>query len=312
VAGSFAYSPSAGTVLDPGQQTLSTTFTPTDTATYATANATVVLTVNKATPELSAVQSSQNPVKTGDAVTFTVNISSTVGSPSGTVTFMDGTATLVSATLSNGSATYTTSALAAGSHSVTAVYSGDAKFAAATSAVLTQAVESFSITTPGGSSSTATVSAGGQATYTLGVTPPAAGDPLTFSVTGLPPGATSSFSPTTVPAGAAATNVTLTVTMPKSAKAVPAERPFGGGEWPLVLGMVLLPFARRLRKASRSWLSVLLLAAAGLTISIGMSACGGSSGNKVTTLPTQTYTLTVTASSGTLTQSTKLTLIVQQ
>jgi hypothetical protein len=53
VAGTFAYSPTAGTVLTAGVQTLSVTFTPTDTTKYATATATVELTVNQAIPAIS-------------------------------------------------------------------------------------------------------------------------------------------------------------------------------------------------------------------------------------------------------------------
>lgn len=47
VPGSFAYKPAAGTVLKPGTYTLSVTFTPTDTADYSTATATVPITVTK-------------------------------------------------------------------------------------------------------------------------------------------------------------------------------------------------------------------------------------------------------------------------
>jgi hypothetical protein len=53
-AGTFSYSPSAGTVLPVGQgQQLHATFTPTDTANYATANATVLINVVKATPVIT-------------------------------------------------------------------------------------------------------------------------------------------------------------------------------------------------------------------------------------------------------------------
>jgi hypothetical protein len=45
VPGTFVYSPPAGTVLKVGTYTLSVTFTPTDTADYQTATATVPLTV---------------------------------------------------------------------------------------------------------------------------------------------------------------------------------------------------------------------------------------------------------------------------
>ena len=53
VAGTFVYTPAAGTVLTAGSQTLSVTFTPTDTTDYTTATATVTLTVNKATPVIT-------------------------------------------------------------------------------------------------------------------------------------------------------------------------------------------------------------------------------------------------------------------
>jgi hypothetical protein len=53
VAGTFVYSPSAGTVLTAGTQTLSVTFTPTDTTDYITATAIVTLTVKQATPVIT-------------------------------------------------------------------------------------------------------------------------------------------------------------------------------------------------------------------------------------------------------------------
>jgi 6-phosphogluconolactonase (cycloisomerase 2 family) len=53
VAGTFAYSPAAGTILGAGPQTLSVTFTPTDSANYKTATSTVTLTVNQATPAIT-------------------------------------------------------------------------------------------------------------------------------------------------------------------------------------------------------------------------------------------------------------------
>jgi hypothetical protein len=265
--------------------------------------------VQKLAPDVTAVSSSLNPSMTGNAVTFTVSVTSSLGSPSGTVAFMDGSVQLGSATLSGGSASFTTSALAAGSHPITATYSGDDKFVPATSTPLAQLVESFSIAPLSGSSTTATVSPGGQATYTLTITPPAAGGALTFSVTGLPSGATGTFSPSTVVAGAAATQVTLTIAVPVSAAAQVPPRPFQSGAWPVALGLLLLPFARRLRNAPRRWLSLVLLISAGLLTSIGVSACGGGSSKQVS--PPQTYTLTVTAASRTLTQSTTLTLIIQ-
>jgi hypothetical protein len=94
----------------------------------------------------TTVTSSQNPSTYGDAVTFTATVSATSGTPTGTVTFKEGTTTLGTATISSGQATYTTSTLSAGTHSITAVYSGDASFAASTSTPLTQTVNEAATT----------------------------------------------------------------------------------------------------------------------------------------------------------------------
>jgi hypothetical protein len=53
VAGTFTYSPASGTVLAAGSQTLSVTFTPTNTTDYSSTSATITLTVNKATPTIT-------------------------------------------------------------------------------------------------------------------------------------------------------------------------------------------------------------------------------------------------------------------
>jgi len=53
VAGTFEYTPAAGTVLPAGSQTLSTTFTPTDTVSYTTATKDVTIEVTKAVPVIT-------------------------------------------------------------------------------------------------------------------------------------------------------------------------------------------------------------------------------------------------------------------
>jgi hypothetical protein len=53
VPGSFAYTPAAGSIPTAGTDTLSVTFTPTDTANYTTASKTVQLIVNQATPVIT-------------------------------------------------------------------------------------------------------------------------------------------------------------------------------------------------------------------------------------------------------------------
>jgi len=101
-------------------------------------------TANKAT-SLSLVLS-PNPSTFGKSVTLRATVKSSVvpstGIPTGTVNFMDGSNLLGSVTLSRyGTATFSISTLGAGTHSITAVYVGDANFLPSTSAALTQAVQ---------------------------------------------------------------------------------------------------------------------------------------------------------------------------
>ncbi|HEY1379129.1 MAG TPA: glycoside hydrolase family 44 protein [Gemmataceae bacterium] len=85
--------------------------------------------------------SSVNPSAFGDAVTFTANVGgSGTSAIGGTVTFKDGTTTLGTVNLTNGSATFMTSTLAAGTHTVTAAYSGATGYAPSTSAPWSQSV----------------------------------------------------------------------------------------------------------------------------------------------------------------------------
>ena len=81
VPGTFAYSPAAGTVLTGGTQTLSVTFTPTDTADYSAATDSVSLIVNKATPAIT--WATPAAINYGTALSAAqLDASSTVAAPS--------------------------------------------------------------------------------------------------------------------------------------------------------------------------------------------------------------------------------------
>jgi hypothetical protein len=97
--------------------------------------------VNKAT-STATVASSANPSTHGESVTFTATVKPEfTGTPTGSVTFKDGTSTLATETLAGGVAKFSTSTLAVGTHSITAVYGGSSSFASSTSAVLKQVVK---------------------------------------------------------------------------------------------------------------------------------------------------------------------------
>ena len=95
-------------------------------------------------PTSTAISSSLNPSVTGQPVTLTATVlpaPAAGGTPTGTVTFRDGTTTLGSRSLSAGQATFGTSTLTIGSHSMTATYEGDANFGGSTSSSLSQTVQ---------------------------------------------------------------------------------------------------------------------------------------------------------------------------
>ncbi|MBI3476964.1 MAG: VCBS repeat-containing protein [Acidobacteria bacterium] len=146
-AGTFIYTPPAGTVLAAGNQTLSAAFTPTDTANYTSANASVGLLVNQAS---TAVQltSSANPQFVNQPITFTATITSpAAGSATGSVVFFAGTTNLGTVSVAGNTASVTTSFSAAGNRSITAQYSGDNNYAGSTSAPLIQSVVSQQVPT---------------------------------------------------------------------------------------------------------------------------------------------------------------------
>ena len=98
-----------------------------------------------------AVLSSHNPSAFGQTVTFTATLTpiDALGTPTGTVTFLDGTVVLGTGTLNgSGVATFTTSAfqLAGGSHAITASYGGDNTYSGSTG-LLTQVVNPANTTT---------------------------------------------------------------------------------------------------------------------------------------------------------------------
>jgi N-acetylneuraminic acid mutarotase len=203
VAGSFTYSPAAGTVLGAGTQTLTATFTPTNTTDYTTATDSVTLTVNKATPAITWA--------TPKAITYGTALSATQLDASSTVA---------------GSFTYSPAAgtvLAVGSQTLTVT------FAPTNTTDYTTATDSVTLTvnpapsfTLGASPASLTVAQGASGKSTLMVTGQNGfTGSVTLAASGLPSGVTAAFAtnPTTgtsvltLTASSTATTGTATVTI---------------------------------------------------------------------------------------------------
>jgi tetratricopeptide (TPR) repeat protein len=124
--------------------------------------------VSQKAPSTTTLVSSLNPSAFGQSVTFTAIMvpqfsgkptgevtlgTQFSGTPTGEVTFKNGAETLGTVSLSHGNATYTTTKLAVGTHSITAVYSGSSSFSPSTSNALSQMVNPASTTTAQGPAS---------------------------------------------------------------------------------------------------------------------------------------------------------------
>ncbi len=139
--------------------------------------------VNKANTSTS-LTSSLNPSVFGQSVTFTATVTVTApgaGSPAGTVNFLDGVTVIGSCSLPAAApftCTFSTGALSAATHSITATYVGNANFNTSTSAAVSQVVNKANTSTS--LSSSANPSVFGQSvtfTATVTVTAPGAGSP---------------------------------------------------------------------------------------------------------------------------------------
>jgi YVTN family beta-propeller protein len=167
-------------LVGPGTCTINVTFTP---SIVSAENASLTLTdnsggssgsqqsVNVSGPGVQAntttgVISTANPSNLGQAVTFTATVTPQGAStPTGTVTFKDGATPICTAVpLASDQAQCGTSSLTLGSHSITAVYSGDVHFVGSTSPPLSQVVGQAPAIT---SASSATCTVGALCSFTV-------------------------------------------------------------------------------------------------------------------------------------------------
>jgi hypothetical protein len=267
-----------------------------------------------------------NPIFLKNAVKFTVVVTSTAKTPTGTVTFYAGSTALCSASplnSSTGQATCTTSALVVGANDITAQYNGDSNFQQESSEPLTEEVMNFSI---GTEASTLTVASGKTASYRLTIAPVGSNAtfpaPITLSLSGLPPSCTFSFTSEssefnattgTIAAGAGTIEVTLNVRTAGSESTQTAARQVSSRLAPLALALLLLPFAGRQRRSGRRlnrMASLVLLLAAGAVIMVGVSGCSSLVVSDLQNIHTY-QNVSISGSAGALTNTSTVTLTVE-
>ena len=285
----------------------------TSTSTAVTVN----INSNALTTTTTTLTVSPNPAGFGQAVTLTAMIAPPpAGSAPGTVSFFNGSTLLGTGTVSSsGVATFTTSSLAVGSLVLSAVYSGDSRFATSTSTgVTTTVTTAYAVMT---SEPSVTAAQGGAVTIPLTV-PPLGGtfnNVVTMSAGGLPLGATATFNPPTVTPGANGAPTTLTIQLKNSTASIPLTQPWTPRRlWPGFPGMLLGLFgvlglaylrAKPLNPRLRTGFAFAALFGAALFA----AACNGGFNGVAITTP-GSYVVTITGTSGSLTRSTTVTVVV--
>jgi hypothetical protein len=285
-----------------------------------------IQTVQKANSAV-ALTASPTSANLNQSVSLTAAVTSSfTGTPTGTVSFFNGTTQLGTSSLNaNGVATYSTSTLAAGTQSITAVYSGDSNFntstSPATSVVITSNSPNFSISAA--ALSPGTISPGASATSTVTITMLYGIDPSSVSLTcavtpAASPAATCSLSPISLANNAGTATLSVTTSGPRAAMELPPSSRHSS--FLLALGLMIpaifLGAARVHRPAISKVLSfcLIMLLLCGCWFGTACGTAGSSSqpsSGTTSGTPAGTYNVTVTGNAGNIAHSASLSLTVQ-
>ena len=257
----------------------------------------------------------------GQAETLTATVTAGLsGRPAatGAVSFYDGTTLLGTGMLTSAKATFATSSLASGKHSITAVYSGDSNFNPITSTAVSVTVAAL---TPGftltGTPATVSVTGGSQGVVALNLAANATfNGAVTLTCSGMPANGSCSVNPGSVTLTAGSTSAATlilgtTATHAELQRAPTAwEQPFAGVALAALFGIFL---GRRKHARMLAGLALGLL----LSISAVLVGCSGNNGNdpskSALTVAPGTYNVTVTAtpaSGSAAAQTTQVSVIV--
>jgi sugar lactone lactonase YvrE len=262
-------------------------------------------------PTTTVLAASPNPAYWGNTVTFTATVSSSIVTPTGSVSFYEGTTLLATEPLApDGVATFPTIALSVGSHNITADFVANPDFIASTSNTVVEVITptDFSISSAPGSQN---VYPGLAATFTVTIVPGTGWVlPVALSCTQLPANSTCNFSPATVSGGAWSSTLVVQTTAPSPATT--ASIFSSKLRVTALAGLLLLILPSRLRRSRKGWplfLMIFAILAAGTSIT-ACSAPGPLTGG--TPVGAETITVTGISNNGvqTLTHTANVTLNV--
>jgi hypothetical protein len=253
----------------------------------------------------------------GQYVTFNVSVLAQSNLEiSGSVTFFDGTTSLGTATLVQdfygGNVTgLTTSTLGVGTHSITATFDGNATFAASTSAPLQEQIlaDTLNLGVAYGTKRSVTVSSGNTAKWTLTIGGGGFSGQTTLACSGAPTAANCTVTPSSLKVSSTYRS-TLDVSVTTNGTLARSVPPATHSPWlwaVALFGCAVLPIGGRAWKPRSRFRRILPF-----FLLLLICACGGGGGeSSSTSTPAGAYTINVTATSGSTTETVPLTLIVQ-
>jgi len=300
-----------GTVtLSGGYGTLPVTFSTTglhvivaqydgDANDFANSSGVVDITVGTKVPTTTTVSGGYGWTYSSSPIMLTATIIGDFNgtAPTGTVTFTDasadngagatiGTAPLGSPSAGQAQATLSTSSLSAGTHNITASYSGDANYIGSASQAAQVSIISMTLS-PGSTSATVTAGQNTSAIPISFATNPIFTDYyywwVNLSCSGLPTGATCVFTPgsfdptynstTGILSGSSSLAIYTNGPTLQHAAIAPGRKPWNGFGTLAVAGLLAIGFRRRWRRLFSS-----LAALAMLVFFLSLGGCGGSGG----------------------------------
>jgi sugar lactone lactonase YvrE len=282
----------------------------------------VALTINPASTSIT-LSNLIASAASGSTVPLTAYVASTTsGTPTGSITLLDGTIPLFTTPISTtGAAVFTISSLAAGSHTLSAVYNGSTNFTPSASSPQQITIGTSSNSNPDFTLAATglmsqTILSGASASYTFSVQMQGnLSSAITLAASGLPNLATASFNPPTLPPGI---NIfTLTIATPNTTafNRPGGMRPHPSIAWALLLcPIACVAIGHRKRNVITS---ILMIGIISLPLMF-VAGCGDRiDAADALSLSAKTYTITITGTAtaptgSTLQHSTTVTLLVEQ
>jgi sugar lactone lactonase YvrE len=283
---------------------------------YAIPSPVATLTINPATTLITLTST------TGSSITLTAHVASTTsGTPTGSVTLLDGSITIATTPLSPyGDAVFTIPSITQDAHSFTALYTGSTNFTPSVSAPQlitggTGPPDTSDFTLAPTGITTQTIPSGSSVDYTFTVKLQGnMSSPITLAATGLPNLAKASFNPPIVPPGSTSNTFNLTIATPNTTASNTRTL-----RSPVTLALLLTPIALFIHRPRHRGKAIKLFTLALLSLTpLLITGCGDRINSaSALGLIAKPYTITVTGTATTSTgsilqHSTTVTLLLQQ